>query len=187
MRSLKLTVGGIDLVALIGSHDGEDMIAVKPICEALGLDWKTQHRKIIKNNERLNCGHMTIVAEDGKQREMLCIPIKKVAAWLFTINPKKVKEHYKSSVIAFQDELQHVLYSYVKGDLTYEKMDMLLKLLEELKADNTELRTENAEIKRRLERIENGADEMASHYASAGAHGMLAAKARKRHLQLAKN
>ena len=208
MRSLKLTVGGIDLVALIRSHDGEDMVAVKPISEALGLDWAGQYKKISNDLERLNCRHMSIVAEDGKQREMLCIPIKKVAIWLCSINPKKVKEKYKATVIAFQEELQHVLYSYVKGDLTFEKIDMLLKTIEglredhaelradyaelrienaELRAENAELRTNGAEIERRLERIENGADEMASHYASASAHGMLAAKARKRHLHITRN
>jgi len=38
MRSLNLCVGGVDLVAMIAERDGEDMVAVKPICDALGLD-----------------------------------------------------------------------------------------------------------------------------------------------------
>ncbi len=45
--------------------------------DGIGLEWKSQHRKLINNKEKFNYGHMTIVAADGKQREMLCIPFKK--------------------------------------------------------------------------------------------------------------
>lgn len=33
-----------------------------------------------------------MVAADGKQREMLCLPIRYVFGWLFTINPANVNE-----------------------------------------------------------------------------------------------
>lgn len=183
MRSLNLCVGGVDLVAMIGERDGEDMVAVKPISDALGMDWSRQRKKLDQNKERLNCGLMYYGSKDGKDREMLCIPLKKVAAWLFSINPNKVKEEYKSAVVAFQDELQHVLYSYARGDLTFEKLDSLLKLVEELRADNAALRADNEDIKRRIDELEYGTDSIVTHYASAGSHGMLAAKARKKHLR----
>ncbi|WP_267238503.1 phage antirepressor N-terminal domain-containing protein [Pasteurella multocida] len=32
---------------------------------------------------------MSIVAEDGKLREMLCMPLKKLNGWLFSINSEK--------------------------------------------------------------------------------------------------
>jgi len=192
MRSLNLCVGGVDLVAMIAERDGEDMVAVRPICEALGLSWSSQYQKIAKNRDRLSCVDINTTGSDGKQYDMLCIPIKKVAAWLFTINPNKVKETYKAAVIAFQDELQYALWSYVKGDLTHEKLDALLMLVEEmrteindLKSDNAELRADNAELRERFEEFEYGADTIATRYASAGAHAMLAAKARKRHLRIA--
>ena len=140
-----------------------------------------------QNKDRLNCGLMYYGSKDGKDREMLCIPIKKVAAWLFTINPNKVKEAYKAAVIAFQDELQHVLYSYVKGDLTPENFNALLRLVEEMRIELNELRADNAEMIRRFEELEYGTDTIATRYASAGAHAMLAAKARKRHLRIAVN
>lgn len=186
MRSLNLCVGGVDLVAMIAERDGEDMVAVRPICEALGLSWSRQMRKL-EENSRLKCCLMATVAEDGKNRSMLCIPIKKVAAWLFSINPNKVKEAYKAVVIAFQDELQHVLYSYVKGDLTPEKFDMLLRIIEEMRADNAALKADNAEMMRRIENLEHGTDAVVTHYASAGSYGLHAAKARKRHLSIAVN
>lgn len=177
MRSLSLNVGGVDLVAMIGERDGEDMVAVKPICEALGLSWSRQQKKLSNGAERLRCSLMAIPSAGGIQN-MLCIPIKKVAAWLFTINPNKVKERYKAAVIAFQDELQHALYAYVKGDLTFEMVEELKKLI-------TVLIAENAELKERVANLEksNYHEDMATRrQASAGAHSMLAAKAR-RHLR----
>lgn len=201
MRSLNLCVGGVDLVAMIAERDGEDMVAVRPICMALGLSWGSQQQKLTKMKDRLMCIDIDTRDSIGRQQQMLCIPIKKVAAWLFTINPNKVKETYKATVIAFQDELQHVLYSYVKGDLTHEKLDMLLRIIEEMRADNAELKADNAELKadnaelkadnaemmRRIENLEHGTDAVVTHYASAGSYGLHAAKARKRHLRIAAN
>ena len=49
--------------------DGIKYVAVKPICENLGLDWDSQ-RKRIDRNEILNSTKvmMTVVAEDGKNQ-----------------------------------------------------------------------------------------------------------------------
>ncbi|RJF02859.1 hypothetical protein D2187_29970, partial [Escherichia coli] len=34
---------------------------------------------------------IVMVAEDGKQRNMVSMPLRKLAGWLQTINPNKVK------------------------------------------------------------------------------------------------
>ena len=44
----------------------------------------------------------TLVASDGKAREMYCIPFEFVFGWLFTINPANVKEESKESLIKYQ-------------------------------------------------------------------------------------
>ncbi len=58
--------------------------AIKPICENIGLDWKSQYRKLINQKDKFGCGHMTIPTKGGLQ-EMLCMPIKKLNGWLFSI------------------------------------------------------------------------------------------------------
>ncbi|SPY32484.1 phage antirepressor N-terminal domain-containing protein [Pasteurella canis] len=47
---------------------------------------------------------MSIVAEDGRIREMLCMPLKKLNGWLFSINPEKVRSDLKEKVIQYQEE-----------------------------------------------------------------------------------
>ena len=79
--------------------DGIRYVAVKPICENLGLDWASQFTKI-KSNEILEptIVFITTVAEDGKNREMVCLPIDMINGWLFTISPNKVSEEIKPIV-----------------------------------------------------------------------------------------
>ncbi|WP_336369021.1 phage antirepressor N-terminal domain-containing protein, partial [Avibacterium paragallinarum] len=86
--------------------------AVRPIVEALGLSWSTQKRKLDNSISKFNCVHMNTVAEDGKIREMLCMPIRKLNGWLFSINPEKVRPDLKEKVICYQEECFEALYNY---------------------------------------------------------------------------
>ncbi|MGT3005336.1 phage antirepressor N-terminal domain-containing protein [Pasteurella multocida] len=78
------------------------------------LSWSSQHRKLENSKGKFNCAHMSIVAEDGKLREMLCMPLKKLNGWLFSINPEKVRSDLKEKVIQYQEECFEVLYSAVE-------------------------------------------------------------------------
>ena len=55
-------------------QDGIHYAAMKPVCESIGLNWDSQ-RKRIKRHPVLNSTTviMTVVAEDGKAREMLML------------------------------------------------------------------------------------------------------------------
>jgi hypothetical protein len=47
---------------------------------------------------------MTSVAGDEKEREMLCLPLKFVFGWLFTIETSRVNEDAQEAVIKYQLE-----------------------------------------------------------------------------------
>ena len=93
--------------------DGVKYVAVKPICENLGLAWAAQFVKI-KENQILNgsVSIIEIVAEDGKNREMVCLPIDMINGWLFTINPNKVSEEIRPLVIYYQKECYRALFEF---------------------------------------------------------------------------
>ena len=66
--------------------DGSWYVAVKPICEALNVDY-TEQFKNLKEDEILSqllCKHTTVAA-DNKQREMVCLPEKYIYGWLFSV------------------------------------------------------------------------------------------------------
>ena len=58
-------------------QNGNHYVAMKPICENIGLAWEPQVLRI-KRDEVLSQGMivMIMVAEDGKKREMICLPIE---------------------------------------------------------------------------------------------------------------
>lgn len=90
---------------------GIEFVAMKPIVEAIGLDWKSQHRKLMSQKDKFSCGHMTIPSAGGLQ-EMLCIPLRKLNGWLFSINPNKVKASICDKLIAYQEECFAALHDY---------------------------------------------------------------------------
>ena len=48
----------------------------------------------------------------GGIQEMLCIPLRKLNGWLFSINPSKVREDLRERVVQYQEECFEVLHSY---------------------------------------------------------------------------
>lgn len=86
-------------------------VAMRPIVEALGLNWSTQARKLKKSHIKHGCSHMTTPTKNGIQ-EMLFIPLRKLNGWLFSINPEKVREDLREKVIRYQEECFEVLFCH---------------------------------------------------------------------------
>lgn len=93
-------------------HEGEPFVPVRPICDNMGIDWKSQYTKLTDERKRWNCGVIPTVATDGKQREMVCLPLTKLNGWLMGISPSKVAPEVKDRLIAYQDECDGVLFDY---------------------------------------------------------------------------
>ncbi|EDD2576080.1 phage antirepressor Ant [Salmonella enterica] len=96
---------------------GVAYVAMKPIVENLGMSWSTQQTKLMKQISKFNCVHMNMVAADGKLRKLLCLPLKKLNGWLFSINPEKVRADIRDKLIQYQEECFTVLHDYwTKGN-----------------------------------------------------------------------
>lgn len=91
---------------------GVAYVAMKQIVENLGMSWSTQQTKLMKQISKFNCVHMNMVAADGKLRKLLCLPLKKLNGWLFSINPEKVRADIRDKLIQYQEECFTVLYDY---------------------------------------------------------------------------
>lgn len=87
-------------------------VAMKPIVENLGMSWSTQVRKLTADKGKFNCVHMNMVATDSKLRDVLCIPLRKLNGWLFSINPEKVRADIRDKLIQYQEECFTVLHDY---------------------------------------------------------------------------
>ncbi len=72
------------------NHNGEPYVPMKPVVAGMGLAWQSQLAKL-RQRFASTITEIVMVAEDGKQRNMVSMPLRKLAGWLQTINPNKVK------------------------------------------------------------------------------------------------
>ncbi|MBM0400879.1 phage antirepressor N-terminal domain-containing protein [Serratia sp. 4542] len=86
-------------------------VAMKPIVDNLGMSWTSQHRKLLNSGDKYGYTHMSTPSKGGIQK-MLCIPLKKLNGWLFSINPSKVRADIRDKLIAYQEECFTVLHDY---------------------------------------------------------------------------
>ena len=100
-----------DTLSLV-EHNGEPFTAIKPICDAIGLDWKNQHSKLTGAGFRWGCGVITTTGADGKTYSMVCLPMRKLSGWLASISAAKVKPEIRDKLIAYQDECDDALWRY---------------------------------------------------------------------------
>jgi hypothetical protein len=115
------SIARVNNVAIqVMSEKGRKLVPVKPICEALGVDYSTQLQKL-KDDDFLSSvmGLSPTTGSDGKQYEMVCIPYKFVFGWLFTINPKNVKEESRESVAMYRAKCYDVLFNYFSEKSDY--------------------------------------------------------------------
>jgi len=93
-------------------HNGEPFAPAKPICEAIGLDWSAQFTKLKSADHRWGSEDVLAVANDGKQRSMICLPVRKLSAWLYSITPAKVAPELRAKIEAYQAECDDALWRY---------------------------------------------------------------------------
>lgn len=95
----------------IVNYNGEPFTPMKPIVEGMGMIWAAQFVKL-KQRFISTISEIEMVADDGKSRKMVCLPLRKLAGWLATISPNKVKPEIRDKVIQYQEECDDVLYEY---------------------------------------------------------------------------
>ncbi len=91
--------------------DNEPFVPLKPITENLGLGWQSQHRKLLQDAKRWQVRTVKVQTPGGKQ-EMLCLPLRKLPAWLMSISPSKVKPEIREKLVRYQEECDRVLWEY---------------------------------------------------------------------------
>lgn len=97
---------------------GEPFTPMKPIVTGMGLDWRSQFRKLT-TNQRWGVVKMTIPPVDPNN-QALCLPLRKLFGWLSTISPNKVKPELKDMVVKYQDECDNVLYKHWSRERSLE-------------------------------------------------------------------
>lgn len=94
----------------IVEYEGQPFTPMKPIVEGMGLDWASQFTKL-KQRFAKGIVEITIPSKGGLQT-MLCLLLRKLPAWLYSIHANKVKPELRDTVIKYQEECDDVLWDY---------------------------------------------------------------------------
>lgn len=113
---------------------GQAYVACKPICDALGVSWSRQRKKLVANETRFCVALMAMqMPEDDQSREHMFIPIQRVFGWLMAIHPTKVAdEATREKLTAYQQECDLVLWRYYHGQMIEPKRALSDNLINEL-------------------------------------------------------
>lgn len=97
---------------IVLNHENKPYIAMKPVCENIGLSWAAQFKRIQRHHV-LSQGvvMMTIPSKSGNQ-EYLCLPISMINGWLFGIETSRVKPEIRATLEQYQLECFDVLYNH---------------------------------------------------------------------------
>ncbi|EMO5817287.1 phage antirepressor N-terminal domain-containing protein [Raoultella planticola] len=93
-------------------HNGEPYTPMKPIIDGMGMDWASQFTKL---KQRFKTSIVKITMQlpgDNQRRDLICLALRKLAGWLQTISPNKVRPEIRDKVIQYQEECDDVLYEY---------------------------------------------------------------------------
>ena len=104
-------------------EDGKmPLVPIKPICDALGVDYSGQHQKL-KDDDFYSStmGLSPTVGADKKVREMASLPLKYALLWLGSINPKNVAPDAKESVMRYKEACANALYDHFFGYMAFER------------------------------------------------------------------
>lgn len=151
-------IARVNNVNIVSTSD-EQLVAIKPICEALGIAYQAQQQKIKEDEDLSSIKTLSrLTGADGKQYEMLCLPIRYILGWLFTINSKNVKPEARDSVKAYRRMCYDALYDHFFGGQKrqIEQNQAEISLLECLADCNQQKEVINKRItdtKRKLEKL----------------------------------
>jgi hypothetical protein len=111
MSSTQITVPFYGSNLSIIEHNGEPYTPMRPIVEGMGLAWQAQHRKLTSNSARWGVTMMVIPSLD-KHNQVTCLPLRKLFGWLQTLQPNRIREDIRDTVLQYQNECDDVLWKH---------------------------------------------------------------------------
>ena len=108
-----------DTITAIETPAGE-FVAIKPICDRIGVSDRAQRKRVSADPERWG-GTVMVLPSAGGVQETFCIPLNRVAAFLFTITVSRVKPEAREALRLYQAEAADVLdrhFRLRRADLT---------------------------------------------------------------------
>lgn len=160
-----VAVPGADAL-LAAQADGGIWVALKPMCESLGINYTTQLDKLRRRSwATVGLRGTVAVAADGKLREMVMVDSQTIPLWLATIDENRVNHDSRAKLIAYQREAAAALDAYFNKRAVdvppVNQFDVLRAAIDQIEAaqrEASEARAIAAKTEARLDAIEGKHD-----------------------------
>lgn len=96
------------------AHNDEPHVAMRPVCDAIGLQWQSQYNRIKRHPVLAACVAVmnTQLPGDTQRRAVVILPLQYLNGWLFGIDASRVKPAIRERLIQYQRECFQALYDY---------------------------------------------------------------------------
>lgn len=101
---------GDELITL--KHEGEPHIAMKPVCESLGIDWEGQRQRIKRDEILCKGAFIMKVPSKGGHQDTLFLPSHLFQGWLFGVSSSRVSAPVRAKLIKYKEECFKALSDY---------------------------------------------------------------------------
>jgi hypothetical protein len=128
--AVMVSVPGTDTPLVAQLINGEPYAALRPMCDAIGLDYSSQWSKL-KTKSWANVAISPTVAADGKVRDMVLVDRRTLTMWLATITETRIAPDLQPTIRAFQAEAADALDAYfheggaINPNATDDQLDRL--------------------------------------------------------------
>lgn len=130
----------------LAAHDGQYWVALKPICQAFGVNYDRQYKNLKDDPFLVQLyAEQHIVAADGKLRKMVCLPERYIYGWVFSIRSESPE------LLAYKRECYDVLFDYFHGPLTQRIQALRQKTDAELEIDRLTAELLGSEVYQKLQ------------------------------------
>lgn len=94
------------------SQNNQHYVAMKPICENIGLQWEAQLKRIQRNAILNTAMSMMDTPSNGGKQKTACLPLDYLNGWLFGVDTKRVKPEIRERLLTYQRECFRVLNNH---------------------------------------------------------------------------
>lgn len=104
-----------DTLVAVERDDGV-FVAIKPICETLGVNWNKQLERIKRDAVLSEGMTMMVIPSSGGTQETTLLRLDLVNGWLFTVDENRVRdEATRQRVLTYKRECHAVLFRHFYG------------------------------------------------------------------------
>jgi len=102
---------------LWGLKEGDDvLVALKPICENLSIDWEAQRQRLMRDTVLSKGAVIIQVPSPGGTQDTTCLPLKLLPGFLFGIDDRRIRdEAIRARLITYKLECYDVLARHFLG------------------------------------------------------------------------